>query len=131
MEPPLSGGRLVAVERASPTLAPGPLDAIMELAGVPVTDLATGTRLPAGASVVIELGGPPALGGLREAPDGATVPARVVTGGRVQVGDAVAVEAVTVPVEDAIDLHAFRPDEIAAVVEEYLTRAQAAGFEEV
>jgi dsDNA-specific endonuclease/ATPase MutS2 len=40
-------------------------------------------------------------------------------------------EAVVVPIEDSIDLHPFRPSEIAAVVEEYLSAARAAGFSEV
>ncbi|MBI2467077.1 MAG: Smr/MutS family protein [Candidatus Rokubacteria bacterium] len=46
-------------------------------------------------------------------------------------GDRVVVEAVTVPLEDALDLHPFRPEEIADVVREYLEAARAAGFAEV
>jgi DNA-nicking Smr family endonuclease len=38
---------------------------------------------------------------------------------------------VHVPIEDAIDLHAFRPADIRSVVEEYLVAAQARGFREV
>ncbi len=35
------------------------------------------------------------------------------------------------PVEEAIDLHPFRPAETASVVEEYLAAAAARGFTEV
>lgn len=35
------------------------------------------------------------------------------------------------PVEEAIDLHPFRPSETASVVEEYLAAAAARGFAEV
>ncbi len=38
---------------------------------------------------------------------------------------------VRVPIEDAIDLHPFRPGEVRSVVEEYLEEAWAAGFREV
>jgi dsDNA-specific endonuclease/ATPase MutS2 len=40
-------------------------------------------------------------------------------------------EPATVPIEDALDLHTFRPQEIPSVVEEYLEAAAAAGFVEV
>ncbi len=36
-----------------------------------------------------------------------------------------------VPIEDSIDLHAFRPRDIPSVVEEYLHAAHEAGFTEV
>jgi DNA-nicking Smr family endonuclease len=36
-----------------------------------------------------------------------------------------------VPIEAEIDLHSFAPREIASVVDEYITAAAAAGFEEV
>jgi DNA-nicking Smr family endonuclease len=36
-----------------------------------------------------------------------------------------------IPIEDAIDLHSFRPEDLASVVEEYLREAKAAGFREV
>jgi DNA-nicking Smr family endonuclease len=38
---------------------------------------------------------------------------------------------VTLPVEDALDLHSFRPDETAAAVAEYVAAAAAKGFREV
>lgn len=36
-----------------------------------------------------------------------------------------------VPIEDALDLHAFAPRDIRSVVDEYVTAAHAAGFREV
>jgi DNA-nicking Smr family endonuclease len=36
-----------------------------------------------------------------------------------------------VPIEDALDLHAFHPRDIPSVVEEYVTAAYDAGFREV
>jgi dsDNA-specific endonuclease/ATPase MutS2 len=41
------------------------------------------------------------------------------------------VRPVILPVEDALDLHPFRPDETAAVVAEYLAAAAEKGFREV
>lgn len=38
---------------------------------------------------------------------------------------------VTVPVEDALDLHPFRPDETAAAVAEYVAAAAEKGLREV
>ena len=38
---------------------------------------------------------------------------------------------VAIPIEDALDLHPFRPDETASVVVEYLEAAAAKGFREV
>lgn len=38
---------------------------------------------------------------------------------------------VRVPIEDWLDLHSFRPRDIASVVEEYLRAAHAHGFREV
>jgi DNA-nicking Smr family endonuclease len=38
---------------------------------------------------------------------------------------------VPIPIEDALDLHAFRPADVRSVVEEYLVAAQARGFREV
>lgn len=36
-----------------------------------------------------------------------------------------------VPIEDSIDLHTFRPQEVESVVEEYLFQAAERGFEQV
>ena len=38
---------------------------------------------------------------------------------------------VTIPIEDALDLHAFAPGEIPSVVDSYLAAALEAGFHEV
>ena len=40
-------------------------------------------------------------------------------------------EPVKLPIEDAIDLHAFAPKEIASVIEEYLWQCRQAGMPEV
>jgi dsDNA-specific endonuclease/ATPase MutS2 len=40
-------------------------------------------------------------------------------------------DAVAIPIEDALDLHPFRPAETASVVAEYLAEAAAKGFPEV
>ena len=40
-------------------------------------------------------------------------------------------EPVEIPIEDALDLHAFTPRDVASVVEEYLHAAAARGFREV
>jgi len=40
-------------------------------------------------------------------------------------------EPVLIPVEDALDLHPFRPDETASVVAEYVEAAAARGLREV
>jgi DNA-nicking Smr family endonuclease len=40
-------------------------------------------------------------------------------------------EPVRIPIEDAIDLHAFLPRDIVAVVDDYLQAAREAGFEVV
>lgn len=37
----------------------------------------------------------------------------------------------TVPIEDAFDLHSFRPRDVGSVVDEYLAAAGEAGFREV
>ena len=36
-----------------------------------------------------------------------------------------------IPVEDSFDLHSFRPQDVASVVEEYLSQALEAGYREV
>ena len=33
-----------------------------------------------------------------------------------------------IPIEDSLDLHAFRPRDVSSVVDEYVTAAHAAGF---
>jgi dsDNA-specific endonuclease/ATPase MutS2 len=40
-------------------------------------------------------------------------------------------EPLALPIEDSLDLHTFRPRDVASVVEEYLTEAAARGFREV
>ena len=40
-------------------------------------------------------------------------------------------EPVRIPIEDALDLHAFPPRDVVSVVEEYLTAARERGFREV
>ena len=40
-------------------------------------------------------------------------------------------EPVAVPIEDALDLHAFAPRDVASVVEEYVTAAAQRGFTDV
>jgi dsDNA-specific endonuclease/ATPase MutS2 len=40
-------------------------------------------------------------------------------------------DSVTIPIEDALDLHPFAPREIPSVVESYLEAAVEAGFHEV
>jgi hypothetical protein len=132
---PAPAGRVVSVgdagTSASLALEPGPLHARLVVADVPLGDLPAGTRLRVGATAVVELTDEPGRG-LREAgSDSTTVGARVVEGGTVGIGEAVVIEAVAIPLEDVLDLHPFRPDEIVDVVREYLTRAQAAGYAEV
>jgi DNA-nicking Smr family endonuclease len=40
-------------------------------------------------------------------------------------------EPVVLPIEDSIDLHAFRPTDVPGVVEEYLEQCRQAGLKEV
>jgi len=54
----------------------------------------------------------------------------VADGGDVELPDD-APDLVHVPIEDALDLHSFRPADIPSVVEEYLRQAHARGFAEV
>lgn len=42
-----------------------------------------------------------------------------------------AMDPVAVSIEDTIDLHSFRPNEIASLVEEYLHQALLKGYREV
>ena len=44
---------------------------------------------------------------------------------------AIAGEPVRIPIEDALDLHAFAPKDVPSVVAEYLEAAHARGFTEV
>ena len=37
-------------------------------------------------------------------------------------------DPVAIPIEDALDLHAFAPRDVVSVVDEYLQEAQRAGF---
>jgi hypothetical protein len=128
-------------------LEPGPLAVWLLVDGLPVTDLAAGTRLRIGEAVTLELGpagrgghrprqdaGPGAPrepGGVREVGAPAGIPARVLVAGPVRTGDSVAVDAVALPIEDVLDLHPFRPDETAQIVQGYLADARAAGLREV
>ncbi len=145
----LAAGRVVGIQppgRAGTVrearLLPGALKELLTVAGPPVADLPPGTRLRLGAAVVVELtGAAPAAGDPGSAPGGLCEagvagvsprrPAGVVAPGVVRLGDAIGIEAVVVPVEEALDLHPFRPDEVADVVAEYLVQAVAAGFASV
>ena len=40
-------------------------------------------------------------------------------------------EPVRIPIEDALDLHAFAPADVRSVVDDYLHEARARGFREV
>ena len=40
-------------------------------------------------------------------------------------------EPVELPIEDSLDLHSFRPQDVRSVVDEYLIAAHARGFTEV
>ena len=40
-------------------------------------------------------------------------------------------EPVSIPIEDAIDLHSFAPRDVISVVDEYLHAAREAGFQQV
>jgi len=46
-------------------------------------------------------------------------------------GDAGFPDEVVLPIEDHLDLHAFRPRDVKSVVEAYLDEAASAGFHEV
>ena len=45
--------------------------------------------------------------------------------------DPMSTEPVVVPIEPTLDLHSFQPSEVEALVENYLTEAQRAGFTEI
>jgi hypothetical protein len=138
----LVAGRVVAIggePGPAVRLGPGPLAPAVVVSGIPLGDLPAGTRLRLGREVVVELAGDveaaaergPSGGGLREEGVAEPVATRVLAEGEIRVGDAVAVEAVTLAIQDALDLHPFAPAETADVVREYLTLAQAAHLTEV
>jgi len=56
---------------------------------------------------------------------------RPLEGARAGRASAVDGEPVRIPIEDAIDLHAFAPRDVASVVADYLEAAHAKGFVEV
>lgn len=138
-------GRVLALRRGASgaeattaiPLEPGELRDTLAIEGLPIGELQLGTSLRMGDTVIVEVmegtaaAGGEGQGGLRESGSTVGKRARVVAGGVVRVGDAVLVEAVAVPFEDTLDLHAFRPDEVAAVVREYLDQARAVGLAEV
>jgi hypothetical protein len=140
------GGRLVAVRASSlgaaivgPTrLEPGHLALGLVLDGLPVADLPNGARLRIGHDAVVEMasaGSEPrsalAAGGVLELGEEQVRPATVLEGGLVEPGAAVTLEAVALPVTDALDLHSFRPEDVPAVVGEYLEEARRDGLLEV
>ncbi|MGH7321430.1 MAG: Smr/MutS family protein [Candidatus Rokuibacteriota bacterium] len=139
-------GRLVRVDRGPPPatqpdahgLAIGVLRESLAIEGVPLGELPRGTRLRIGDAVSLELlEDAPADtespgGGIVEAPaDGPRIRARVVSPGVIHVGDTVVIEVVAVPLDDVLDLHPFRPAEIAEIVREYLAEARSVGLDEV
>jgi len=56
---------------------------------------------------------------------------RPLEGARAGRAPAVDDEPARIPIEDALDLHAFAPRDVASVVADYLEAAQAMGFVEV
>ncbi len=136
-------GRVAAVRAAaggttgsSPRrLEPGPLTLCLVVEGLPIADLPVGARLRVGDAVVVELGSPAARGaegpGVLEAGATEAVAADVIEGGALGPGDRVTLESVAVPLTDVLDLHSFRPEEVAKVVAEYLREARRRGFGEV
>jgi Smr domain/MOSC domain len=136
----LPAGRVTAVWRGAGEirerldLPPGELGETLVVTGLPLAELVVGTRLRVGEAVVELIGaGPPASGGgLVDADEAdARRAARVVEGGAIRPGAPVTIEAVPVPLEDALDLHPFTPSEVTDVVAEYLARAHVAGLHEV
>jgi hypothetical protein len=134
------GGRDPARAARPAELAPGPLALALVVDGIPLAELADGTALRIGAIAVVELGPAAATGavvgepgGIEEAGIGmrSRREARVHAGGAIRVGDPVAIESVPLAIEDALDLHPFRPADVADVVREYLHQAAAAGHVEV
>jgi DNA-nicking Smr family endonuclease len=114
------------------------LTVALVLADVPVGDLPAGARMRVGDEALLEVGPAASVSraaeagrGLLEAGETMARPAEVLEGGLVRPGDAVTLESVTVPLTDVLDLHSFRPDEVPAVVTEYLAEARRAGLAEV
>jgi Smr domain len=141
-------GRLVAIDRApgdseahaaEPVRVPiGWLGVRLVVEALPLADLPPGTRLRVGDEVVLTLAaagdadGEGPWGGLEEHAQQRTyVPAHVDAAGAVGPGDPVVIESVPIPVEAALDLHAFRPEEVTDVVQTYLAAARDAGLGEV
>jgi hypothetical protein len=139
-------GRLVAVHvtalgaiRAGGSrLPPGRLAVVLVIDGVPVGDLPTGARLRVGVDAMVAVGPPgsasgpgDATGGILEVGETQARAAAALEGGLVEPGDAVTLEAVTLPTTDVLDLHSFRPEDVPAVVSEYLEEARRGGILEV
>jgi hypothetical protein len=119
-------------------LEPGALTVALVLDGVPVGELPEGARLRVGGDVIVELGvaspnapASDAARGILEVGETRSRPAQVLAGGLVEPGDAVSLETVTLPLTDVLDLHSFRPEDVTAVVSEYLEEARRAGLAEV
>ncbi len=119
-------------------LEPGALTIALVLDGLPVGELPEGARLRIGGDVIVELGlaspNAPATDsarGILEVEETRSRPAQVLEGGLVQSGDTVSLETVTLPLTDVLDLHSFRPEDVTAVVSEYLEEARRAGLAEV
>jgi hypothetical protein len=123
----------------SQQIARGPLTVRVVIDGLPVGDLPAGARLRIGAAVLVAI--PPSRaagprgsgdgGGLLEAGERDLVPGEVLEDGPVKRGDVVALEAVALPLADALDLHTFHPKDVERVVSEYLDEACRAGLGEV
>jgi hypothetical protein len=142
-------GRVVAIRTAGsggehPSVARlerGPLDVVVVVRGLPIDELPAGTRLRIGSTAVVELAtqsatrGPtnPAVWrpGVVEVGSSSVVAAAVLETGPVGPGDAVSIEAVSIPLTDVLDLHSFRPEETQQVVTAYLDEARRAGLGEV
>ncbi len=140
-------GRLVRVDggpggaAADPDaqyLAVGVLGESLTIEGSPLGELPPGTCLRIGDAAILELleeapadAESPGGGIVEAAADSPRIRARVVSPGVIHVGDTVVIEAVAVPLEDVLDLHPFRPAEIAEIVREYLAEARSVGLAEV
>jgi hypothetical protein len=144
-DPGAPAGRVVAVRSVGPDggdlgaqqLERGPLAVSIVVDGLPLGELATGTRLRLGAGALVELAEAATGGSASMAPglvDGGAevaVTADVREAGLVAPGDPVSLEAIVWAVTDVLDLHSFRPQETSRVVTTYLEEARQAGFAEV